>query len=182
MTRPRGRRTRVDMFFECTAYCYAHTYYNARGVFTTRRLLSNPAHLRFSSDSLLRVGLRPLLALRDGKRMLQRALAWLIPARFLPSAPRKQLDGTPPDKRSSTISVDLSTLPRVLFRRRSDTLPMHIGDSGSPSSTLSSPTPFPGQKRTVDDLGYSYAENSEMERDGIFARPTPSSPCQKQPD
>jgi hypothetical protein len=108
--------------------------------------------------------------------MLQRALAWLIPARFLPSAPRKQLDGTPPDKRSSTISVDLSTLPRVLFRRRSDTLPMHIGDSGSPSSTLSSPTPFPGQKRTVDDLGYSYAENSEMERDGIFARPTPSSP------
>lgn len=107
--------------------------------------------------------------------MLHRALAWLVPTRFLPSAP-EQLDDTPPRKRSSTISGNLSTLPRALFRRRVDTLPMHVGDSDSPASTLNSPTPRSRQKSTFDDLGYPYTENSEMEKDGIFARPTSSSP------
>jgi len=136
------------------------------------RLLDNLVRLRLSSDSLLKVGIRPT---KFALRMFHRSLAWLIPTRFFPSAP-EQLDDTPPGKRSSTISGSLSTLPRALFRRKVDTLPMHVGDSASPSSTLNSPTPRPEQQSTFDDLGYPYAEKSEMEKDGIFARPTSSSP------
>ena len=136
-----------------------------------QRLLHNLAPLRLPTDALLKAGLLPRLALR----MAYRALAWLIPTRFLPSVP-EQLNNRPPGRRSSTISVNLSAIPRALFQRRLDTLPMHVGDSSSPSPTLNSPISRPGQKSTFDDLGYPYAESSELEKDGIFTGPTSSSP------
>ncbi|KIM46861.1 hypothetical protein M413DRAFT_264658 [Hebeloma cylindrosporum] len=134
-----------------------------------QRLLDTLTRLRLSSYSLLRAGLPTLLLLL---RMPHRGLAWLVPTRFLSSAP-EQLpvdQQCPPGQRSSTISA--STLPRALFRRRLETLPMHVGDT-SPSSTLYSSASPPGQKSTFGD---PCAESSELEKDGIFAGPTSNSP------